>query len=103
MKGYQIECLERDEIQKKWKGTQFVHGIQLLTFSLEKLHTWDAGLYDHTGNNFIRLHDRLKDWLAAASCGNVIFDGDKVSVIGRLEKHGKRVIFIPLGYRYVQS
>lgn len=99
---YDVTQLNEDTAQKKWKNFPFKHGIHLLVFSYNGLSTYDGSttVYNRNGNMPIEIERDYKKMFIGMSYGNVMVQGDVVSIIGRFEKRGGQLFFTPLQEKF---
>ncbi|AHY25219.1 hypothetical protein AVV36_gp191 [Pectobacterium bacteriophage PM2] len=91
--------IEADQKQPVWKIANFVKGIYALKIDPEIIY--DSYKSDYIINKTAPFNFKLsfnassKKWLTAMKAGNIYFDGNMATVIGRFRKTGSEIFFDP--------
>lgn len=105
---YSAYLIEPDQKQPKWQRYNFVHGVYALVFGRDDMNYY-AGMSDpayiraNNGGpwNFAVKIERDPSYLFdAMRVGNIRFDGDQTTIIGRFVKKGRELYFRAEGVPY---
>jgi hypothetical protein len=93
--------LEKDKVQKKWKNFPIDHGIYLLEFDVNEMQCSYLGDANYICANSgpikrIDLPRNLAEIFVGASKGNIRFNQNLITIIGRFRKSGTSIFFDPL-------
>lgn len=102
---YQAILIKQDVKQPKWAGPagNFVKGVYAINFELNNLRKsifaknpcTITGEFGEFSKFTTHMERGTKPWLQAMMLGNITFDEPRVTIIGRFEKRGVDVFFVP--------
>lgn len=104
MFNYYPILLEADKKQPKWQGEQFTKGIYQLVVPMEKIKdsifsknaSYIIGNVNCQYWRFnINLTSAISVWIKAVAINNITFDEPMVHIIGRFQKQGTQIYFVP--------
>ena len=104
MRSFDLVLLQRDEVQKKWKNYTREHGIYALTFDPSQCYSWSQiSLWNgRTHQDNVKIKDSTSVLCKAVAKGNLIRNSDGfITIIGRFEKNGEKVTFVPETEKYL--
>ncbi|AWD90398.1 hypothetical protein KNT87_gp171 [Erwinia phage Cronus] len=96
-----LTLLKADDVQKKWKNYNRVHGVYSLVFSVNEIYEFSRSdiIYINNvagANGDVQLRYGIEALFKAMFIGNLALDGKSIRLLGRFVKVGQVVLFEPL-------